>query len=89
MSNEEFENMTSEELALTVIRCEVNGLYDVIKGANADLDTLREKCPHTHWRVAEYSWAPGHTFPARVCDYCDKCLGQVEDPKPSVITTNT
>ena len=69
--------MNSEELEH--IRLKVNDLYNVIKGATADLDTLRARCPHPQWRIGEYGWAIGHTFTARICTYCDECLGQVTE----------
>jgi len=68
--------MNSKELI--AIRLKVDDLYNVIKGATADLTDLRVRCPHPEWRIGDYAWAIGHTFTARICKYCDECLGQVE-----------
>jgi len=65
------------------IRLKINDLYNVIKGATADLTTLRCRCTHPDWRIGDYGWAIGHTFTARICKYCDECLGQVEEETPT------
>lgn len=72
------------------IRNRVNGLYNTIKQANADLADVRSKCPHESTHTGEYSWAAGHSFPATICNSCDECIEhlRIEVPYSSITVSN-
>lgn len=68
------------------IRNKVNGLYNTIHQAKADLEDIREKCKHEKTHSGMYSWAPGHCFPATICDDCDMCIDRAQEELPAPAT---
>lgn len=53
----------------------VNELYENIRKANAELETIRAGCAHKSYAIGWYSWRIGNVEPSRICDSCGKTLG--------------
>ena len=66
------------------IRKECEQMYAVIKSARDRLNELCATCKHEKTSICDYSWAPGHSMPDRVCEYCGECVAFTRN---SAITT--
>lgn len=57
------------------MRQRVDELYQQIKDAQAELEVIKENCPHENYRIMYYSWRPGSMVLKRLCSDCDQVVG--------------
>lgn len=58
-------------------RKSLDSLYQTIKDAKAEIELIRNNCPHEEWKLGNYSWRPGNIKEGAFCVACDKYLGKV------------
>jgi len=51
-----------------------DGLYQIIKEANEELELLRLICPHREVEVVNYEHKVGQILPTKVCKFCGKAI---------------
>jgi hypothetical protein len=53
----------------------IGELYETIRKAQEELDTIRKNCVHDQgYRIANYMWRIGSIYPSRICLVCDAAI---------------
>lgn len=62
-------------------------LYKKIEEINKKIEEIRAKCKHQKTHQGTCSWAPGHLFEGKICDYCSEIIKTVEEEMEWELTT--